>query len=153
MPQEDGSPGERPVRNRSPEWWEKRRRSAARVTGECPCTHRVSRGRLSGMSTSRTSVRARRTRVAAGLAALLRIVGGLFVLILVAHIVLTLGDANPANSITRLVAYWAERLQLGFRGLFTPQNPKTRVVVDYGLPAAVWLIATWVLVRLVRRFG
>ena len=105
------------------------------------------------MSTSRTSARAARIRVAAGLAALLRIVGGLIVLILVAHIVLTLGDANPANSITRLVAYWAERLQLGFRGLFNPQNPKTRVIVDYGLPAAVWLIATWVLVRLVRRFG
>lgn len=105
------------------------------------------------MSTSRTSVRARRSRVASALAALLRIVGGLFVLILVAHIVLTLGDANPANSITRLVAYWADRLQLGFRGLFTPQDGKTRVIVDYGLPAAVWLIATWVLVRLVRRFG
>lgn len=105
------------------------------------------------MSTSRTSVRARRSRVASALAALLRIVGGLFVLILVAHIVLTLGDANPTNSITRLVAYWADRLQLGFRGLFTPQDVKTRVIVDYGLPAAVWLIATWVLVRLVRRFG
>ncbi len=105
------------------------------------------------MSSSRTSVRAKRTSVAAALAALLRIVGGLIVLILVAHIVLTLGEANPANSITRLVAYWADRLQLGFRGLFTPQNAKTRVVIDYGLPAAVWLIATWVLVRLVRRFG
>jgi hypothetical protein len=105
------------------------------------------------MSTSRTSVRARRSRVASALAALLRIVGGLFVSILVAHIVLTLGDANPANSITRLVAYWADRFQLGFRGLFTPQDAKTRVIVDYGLPAAVWLIATWVLVRLVRRFG
>ena len=105
------------------------------------------------MSSSRTSVRARSTRVASALAALIRIVGGLFVLILIAHIALTLGDANPANSITRLVAYWADRLQLGFRGLFTPQNPKTRVVVDYGLPAAVWLIATWVLVRVLRRFG
>jgi hypothetical protein len=128
-------------------------RSAVGVTDEWPCTHGVTRGRLSGMSTSRTSVRARRTKVAGVFAGLIRIVGGLFVLILVAHIVLTLGDANPANSITRLVAYWADRLQLGFRGLFTPQNAKTRVVIDYGLPAVVWLIATWVLVRVVRRVG
>ncbi|MGH3768159.1 MAG: hypothetical protein ACRDTX_23930 [Pseudonocardiaceae bacterium] len=84
---------------------------------------------------------------------MIRLVGGLFVVILVAHIALTLGDANPANGITRLVAYWADRLQLGFRGLFTPHNAKTQVVIDYGLPAAVWLIATWVLVRLVRRFS
>lgn len=107
----------------------------------------------SRMSSSRTSARAGRTRVASALATLIRIVGGLFVLILVAHIVLTLGEANPTNSITTLVAYWADRLQLGFRGLFTPDNPKTRVVIDYGLPAVVWLIVTWILVRVVRRFG
>lgn len=135
--------------DRGRNWW----RTTAQITGEGSCTRRVGRGKLSGMSSSRTSVRRTRTRVAAVLAALIRIVGGLIVLILVAHIVLTLGDANPANSITRLVAYWADRLQLGFRGLFAPENPKTRVVVDYGLPAAVWLVATWILVRVIRRIG
>lgn len=105
------------------------------------------------MGSSRTSVRGTGSRVATVLAALIRIVGGLAVLILVAHIVLTLGDANPASGITTQVAYWADRLQLGLRGLFTPENPQVRVVLDYGLPAAVWLIAAWVLVRLVRRIG
>lgn len=107
------------------------------------------------MGSSRTSVGGTRTRtrVAAVLATLIRIVGGLAVVILVAHIVLTLGDANPASGITTQVANWAERLQLGLGGLFTPPDPKVRVALDYGLPAAVWLIATWVLVRLVRRVG
>lgn len=105
------------------------------------------------MGSSRTSARATRYRVASVLATLIRIVGGLAVLILVAHIVLTLGDANPANGITRLVASWADRLQIGFRGLFTPANPRTRLVVNYGLAAAFWLIVSWVLVRLLQRLA
>ncbi|MBV8543066.1 MAG: hypothetical protein JO364_10855 [Pseudonocardiales bacterium] len=104
------------------------------------------------MASSRTSVRERRARIAAALASVIRIVGGLFVLILVAHVVLTLGEANPTNDITRFVAYWADRLQLGFRGLFAPPDTRTRIVVDYGLAAAFWLVVSWVLVRLVRRF-
>jgi hypothetical protein len=105
------------------------------------------------MSSSRISVRGARSRVAGILATLIWIVGGLAVLILVAHIALTLGGASPANGITTLVASWADRLQWVFRGLFTPADPKARVAVDYGLPAVVWLIVTWILARLVRRLG
>lgn len=105
------------------------------------------------MSSSRASVRGTRTRVAEVLATVIRIVGGLFVLILVAHVALTLGGANPANAISRFVAYWAGQLQLGFRGLFTPADARVRIVVDYGLPAVFWLVVTVVLVRLVRRLG
>jgi hypothetical protein len=123
------------------------------MSGEHSCTHRVAHGRLSVMSSSRTSLRGARTRIAAVLATVIRIVGVLFVLILVAHVVLTLGNANPTNAITRFVAYWADRLQLGFRGLFTPADPRMRILVDYGLPAAFWLVVSWVLVRLVRRLG
>ncbi|MDQ3762201.1 MAG: hypothetical protein M3460_11085 [Actinomycetota bacterium] len=110
------------------------------------------------MGPSRTPVRETRTRIAGILATLIRIVGWLFVVILVGHIVLTLGDANPANSITRFVAYWADRLQLGFRGLFTPDDPKpddpkVRIALNYGLAALFWLVVSAVLARLVRRFG
>ncbi len=105
------------------------------------------------MSSSRTSVRGTRTSVAAVLATVIRIVGGLFVLILVAHVALTLGGANPANVIARFMASWADRLQLGFRGLFTPADARVRIVVDYGLPAVFWLVVSVVLVRLVRRLG
>ncbi|PZS39634.1 MAG: hypothetical protein DLM62_07230 [Pseudonocardiales bacterium] len=105
------------------------------------------------MGSSRTSVRGKRTRIAEVLATLIRILGGLVVLILVAHVVLTLGNANPANGITMFLTYWADRLQLGFRGLFNPADARTRLVVNYGIPAVFWLAVTWVLVRLVRRLG
>jgi hypothetical protein len=123
------------------------------VINECGYRRWGARGRLCAMGSSRTSVRATRNRVAAVLATLVRIAGGLAVLILVAHVVLTLGDANPANQITMLVATWADRLQIGFRGLFTPADPKTRIVVNYGLAAAFWLVVSWVLVRLLQRLA
>jgi len=81
----------------------------------------------------------------------IKIVGGLIVLILVGHVVLVVGDANPANEITRFVASWADRLQLGFRNLFTPSDTKVRIALNYGLAALAWLIVPWVLARLVRR--
>ncbi len=105
------------------------------------------------MGSSRTSVRGTRTRIVAVLATLIRVVGGLFVLILVAYVLLTLGNANPTNGISMFLAYWADRLQLGFRGLFNPADARTRLLVNYGIPAVFWLVVTWVLVRLVRRLG
>ena len=104
-------------------------------------------------SSSRASFRGGRARIFGLLAALIRIVGWLFVVILVGHIALTLGDANPANDITRFVAYWADRLLLGFQNLFTPADVRVRVVVNYGLAALFWLVVSSVLARLVRRLG
>jgi hypothetical protein len=123
------------------------------MSGKRAGTLRVTRGRLALMGSSRTSVRTTRTKIAAIIAAVIRIVGWLAVLILVAHIVLTFGDANPANSITRFMAYWADRLQLGFRGLFTPADARVGIAVNYGLAALVWLVASAVLARVVRRIG
>jgi hypothetical protein len=105
------------------------------------------------MSTSRTSVRGTRTRIAAIVATVIRIVGWIAVLILVAYIALNLGSANPANVIARFVEYWADHLELGFRDLFTPADPRVRIVVSYGLPALVWLVASSVVARIVRRLG
>jgi hypothetical protein len=104
-------------------------------------------------SSSRTSARRGRSRFFGILATVIRIVGWLFVVILVGHIVLTLGDANPANDITRFVAYWADRLLLGFQDLFTPADETVRVLVNYGLAALFWLVVSSVLARLIRRLG
>ncbi len=84
---------------------------------------------------------------------MVRIVGWLFALILVAHVVLTLGDANPTNTITTFVASWADRLQLGFANLFTPANEKMRIAVNYGLAALFWLVVSYVVAWLLRRMG
>ncbi|HEV7450864.1 MAG TPA: hypothetical protein VGO16_05655 [Pseudonocardiaceae bacterium] len=99
------------------------------------------------------SVRGTRTKIVGILATVIRIVGWFFVLILVAHIALRLGNANPDHSITRFVAYGAERLVLVFRDLFTPADARMRVVVNYGLAALFWLVVSSVLARLVRRLG
>jgi hypothetical protein len=106
-------------------------------------------------SSSRTSVRGRhpRTKIVGILATVIRIVGWLFVLVLVAYVALLLGGANSANGITKFVAYWAERLQLGFRDLFIPTDARVQVLVNYGLAALFWLVVSSVLVRLVRRLG
>ncbi|HEY0637496.1 MAG TPA: hypothetical protein VGD67_07600 [Pseudonocardiaceae bacterium] len=90
-------------------------------------------------------------RAADVLVTLIRLVCGLAALLLVAHVVLTIGDANPANGITRFVAAWADRLAWGFRDLFTPADATLRVIVNYGAAALVWLVVGGVLTRLLRR--
>lgn len=104
-------------------------------------------------TSSRTPVRGGRSRIVGILATVIRIVGWLFVVILVGHIALTWGEANPANDITRFVAYWADRLLLGFQNLFTPADVRVLVLVNYGLAALFWLVVSSVLARLVRRLG
>jgi len=37
--------------------------------------------------------------------------------------------------------------------LFTPASPKTRVLVNYGLAAVLWLVAGGLVARLIRRVG
>nr|BFE46995.1 hypothetical protein GCM10017745_04220 [Saccharothrix mutabilis subsp. capreolus] len=79
--------------------------------------------------------------------------GLLIAVVLVAHVLLTVGGANPGNSITTTVASWAERFALGFRDLFTPEDAKLRVLVNYGIAAVFWLIVRSLVVKLVRRLG
>jgi hypothetical protein len=84
---------------------------------------------------------------------LVRLAGAVAAVILVAHVVLTLGSANPANGITRFVRTWADALALGFRDLFTPADVKIRTLVNYGLAALIYLVVTAIAARLIRRLG
>ncbi|MET0189212.1 MAG: hypothetical protein ABW212_09455 [Pseudonocardia sediminis] len=101
------------------------------------------------MSTVGTTAR----RGAGFLASLLRIVGLVIVAILVVHIVFTLLDANPANFLTQFVGEWAAMFNLGLGNLFTPDQPKMAVTLNYGVAAIVWLVVTTLVVRLVRRIA
>lgn len=87
------------------------------------------------------------------IATTVRVLGAIFALIMVAYVVLTLGDANPANGITRFVSAWANSLALGFQDLFTPPDTKLRVLVNFGLAALFWLVVSSLLSRLVLRLG
>ncbi len=101
-------------------------------------------------STADHSVRSRIVTVAAGVLGRL---GLLFAVVLVAHVLLTVGGANPDNAITTTVATWADRLALGFRDLFTPADAKLRTLVNYGIAAVFWLVVRSLVVKLVRRLG
>ncbi|MFJ6670255.1 hypothetical protein ACIQMJ_03990 [Actinosynnema sp. NPDC091369] len=105
------------------------------------------------MTEHRTADRSVRARTVSVVAGVLGWAGLLVAVVLVAHVLLTVGGANPANSITTTVATWADRLALGFRDLFTPEDAKLRVLVNYGLAAIFWLIVRSLVLRLVRRLG
>ncbi len=94
-----------------------------------------------------------RASVVGVLAGVVRWVGLAFAVILVVHVLLVVGHANPDNGITTFFANAAEPLALAFKNLFTPENPELRVLVNYGLAALFWLIVSSVLSKLIRRLG
>lgn len=98
-----------------------------------------------------TEPRPARERLGRLLVSLVRLGCGVAALLLVAHIVLTLGNANPDNGITTFVASWADRLAFGFRDLFTPADASLRVLVNYGAAALIWLAVGTILTGLLRR--
>jgi hypothetical protein len=86
------------------------------------------------------------------LASLVKLVCGLIALLLVVYIVFTLGKANPANPWAVFVSTWAQRFDLGLANLFVPPSPPwLAVVLNYGVPAIIWLVIGAVLSRLIRR--
>jgi hypothetical protein len=94
-----------------------------------------------------------RTSVVGVVASLARWVGLAFALVLAVHVLLTVGNANPDNGITRFFSATADPLALAFKSLFQPEDAQLRVLVNYGLAAVFWLIVSSVLSRLIRRLG
>lgn len=86
-------------------------------------------------------------------ASLVRWAGLLFAVVLVVHVLLTVGHANPDNGITVFFADRADPLALAFRTLFTPADAELRVLVNYGLAALFWLVVSGVTARLIRRLA
>jgi hypothetical protein len=86
-------------------------------------------------------------------AGIVRWVGLIFALILVLHIIFTVGSANADNSIVSWVHSWADGLSIGFKDLFEPSDAKLRVLVNYGIAALFWLIVSAVASKLIRRIG
>lgn len=87
------------------------------------------------------------------LASVIRWAGLLFAVILVAHVVLVIGEANPDNWITGTVADLADGLAIGFKSLFIMDDAKLQVLVNYGIAALFWLVVTAIAARIVRRLG
>jgi hypothetical protein len=78
---------------------------------------------------------------------------GLFAVVLVAHIILVMGGANPANGVASFVRGFAGAVSLGFEGLFTPDSAKGQVLLNDGSAAIVWLALGGVTTMLIRRLA
>ena len=74
-------------------------------------------------------------------------------MVLVAHVVLTVGKANPDNGITSTISDLAQPLSLGFHDLFAPADPTLAVIVNFGIAALFWLFVRSLVLRLVRRLA
>ncbi|WNV91662.1 hypothetical protein [Umezawaea sp. Da 62-37] len=94
-----------------------------------------------------------RVKVVGAVAGVVGWAGLAVALVLVAHVVLTVGHANPDNGITSTVADWARPLALGFHDLFAPQDPTLAVIVNYGVAALFWLVVRSLVLKLVHRFA
>lgn len=94
-----------------------------------------------------------RARVAGVLAGVVRWVGLLIALVLVVHVVLVMGNANPDNPITGFVATLAEPLSLAFKSLFTPEDAKLGLLINYSIATVFWLVVSSVATRLIRRLA
>jgi hypothetical protein len=97
-----------------------------------------------------------RTRAVGLLADVVRWAGLAAAVVLVLHVLLVAGEANPANGIARFIndlADLADLASLGFKDLFTPEDAKLRVLVNYGIAALFWLALSTFLSRLIRRLA
>lgn len=94
-----------------------------------------------------------RTRVVGIAAGVVSWVGLALAVVLVVHVVLTVGGANPGNVITSTVKGVAEPVALAFKDLFSPSDAKLRVIVNFGLAALFWLGVRAIVLKLVRRLN
>jgi hypothetical protein len=86
-----------------------------------------------------------------GIARLINLAATLVAGVIVVGILLVVLDANRDNSIVNAVLDAARFLAGPFKDIFNLDNHKTEVAVNYGLAAAVYLIAGRLLARLIAR--
>jgi len=94
--------------------------------------------------------RARMVRI---VCTIVNVICGLFAVVLVAHIVMVMGEANPANGVASFVRGFSAAVSLGFNDLFTPSNVKVQVLLNEGFAAIVWIAVGAVVTTLIRRFA
>lgn len=91
--------------------------------------------------------------VAGVLAGLVRWTGLLLAVVLVANVLFVVGEGNPGNGIVSFVADAAEVVSIGFDDLFLPEDRKLRVLINHGVAAVFWLVATSLAVKIIRSAG
>jgi hypothetical protein len=94
-----------------------------------------------------------RTQMVRMICTSITIVCGVFAAVLAANIIMVLGEANPANGVASFVRGWAAGVSLGLDDLFTPANAKTRILLNDGFAALLWLGFGALVTMLIRRFA
>ena len=84
---------------------------------------------------------------------IVHIICGTFAVVLLARIVLVIGDANPANGIAAFVRGWSGAVSLGFEDLFTPPSAGARALLNDGLAALAWIGLSALVTTLIRRLA
>ena len=86
-----------------------------------------------------------------GLARIIMLIAWLVVAVIVAAILLVVFEANRDNSIVDAVLEAGRFLAGPFKDMFSLDNRKTEVAVNYGLAALVYLVIAGLIARLLRR--
>ena len=68
-----------------------------------------------------------------------RLVGFVLAAVLLVRIGLAFVPVNPDNVIVEWIVRFADILVWGFRDLFTPADPRIRLMANYGLAAVFWM--------------
>ncbi|WP_157440356.1 hypothetical protein [Actinokineospora inagensis] len=87
------------------------------------------------------------------MAGVVRWVGLLVAALLVVHVVLVMANADRGNVISAQVREFAEPLALWFRTLFTLDDVKLGVLINFGIAVVCWLVVSTVVSKLIRRLG
>lgn len=76
------------------------------------------------------------------------IAAAIIAIIIIAHIVFVLLNANTGNEIVSTFADWASFWATWFKNLFTPKDYKMSVFLNYGIAALFYLIVGGILRRI-----
>jgi chromate transport protein ChrA len=82
---------------------------------------------------------------------IIALIGSIVAAIIVLGIVLVLLKANPHNAIVKDIHDAAKALVGPFDGMFTIRHQRIQVAVNWGIAAAVWLVASRMIARLLSR--
>ena len=81
----------------------------------------------------------RRDSIDNGLAAIIWIIAVIAAFFLIMHIILVIFEANPGNVLVDFIGDVANALAWVFKDLFTPDDAKLQVFLNFGLAALVYL--------------
>jgi hypothetical protein len=85
------------------------------------------------------------------LARIVQLVVSVVALIIVAGILLVVLKANPTNTVVSDVHGWARSLAGPFDGMFSLQNARVAIAVNWGIAAVVYLLVSGLITRLIGR--